>query len=229
VSSAAATPSASQTPRLRTWPCCCVHARRRRYALVSPQPERPRDRCQGVSEAASDAARHHHEDRFAGSASISPRVDLCRNSPCLGLGRTFQSARAQTVSDDHQGSTRLAACCITGRAIRRSNGCTRGRPCCPQLDVDRTMYDPSLASRLLQSVAEHGGERCANTVPATSSPSTLRRCSASDRVSTTRPVTPRETDHRRWTSSPAQAQAHQAARSITSTDPSTRPRGMYPR
>jgi hypothetical protein len=48
---------------------------------------------------------------------------------------------------------------------------------------------------------------------------------ASGPVSTIRPLTPRETDARRWASSPAPAQAHHAARAISSIDPSTTPRG----
>jgi hypothetical protein len=81
VSSAAATPSVSPTPRLRAWPCCCGHARPRLERARRPIVRAP---MQSLPGSIGNRGRPRAEP---------PRGSLCRRGTDIAA-RKFPSPRA---------------------------------------------------------------------------------------------------------------------------------------
>lgn len=194
---------------------------RRTRALVRPQRQRPRDRCERVPISPADTAWQNHQNRTARPASIPPSNDPCQRGLLTGSNRTLDRTRSQTVPHDHKRSPWLPAHRLARSAARRPRRLARWRPCGPGLDLDGTMNDPSLASRLLQR--SRGARRVAvlQHRPATFFSPATRRCSVSCRPSTTLPADPAINRRPRWTSSPARPQTHHPARTNLTSDPST--------
>jgi hypothetical protein len=141
---------------------------RRRPLGHAEQPQRPGDGWPREQPARLKTAWTDDDYRAAGDAQIPSQEDEPLGRALTGTRWTPDLPLAHAVPVQHQGRPRR----LTRHAAARTPGWPRlvgGRPPLrPVLDLQRGVYKPLIAPRLLKHIlAEHGAEGAANTLRAT--------------------------------------------------------------